>query len=58
MPEEGIRCPGIRGIDRYKLPHESQEFNLGPLQAQKVLLTAEPNLIFVNHSSYIIYNNL
>jgi hypothetical protein len=41
---EGVRTPGTEIIDSCVLPCVCWKLNLGPLEEQPVLLTAEPSL--------------
>lgn len=43
-PEEGFSSPGTGVTDGCKLPCRCWKWNLGPLQEQSMLLTAEPSL--------------
>ena len=44
VPREGVRSPGTTVTDGCKIPDECWEPNLGPVQEQQALLSAEPSL--------------
>lgn len=44
-PEEGIKSPRTEVKDNYKLSYRCWKPNLGPLDDQRVLSTAEPSLL-------------
>ena len=53
---ESVRSPGTGVPDVYKLPCRYCVSNLGPLEEQSVLLTAEPSLLALCFNP-ILFNN-
>lgn len=59
-PEKDIKDPGARGTDSFESPQcGCWELDLGPLEEQKVLLTAEPFLQshFLTFEAKCVYFN-